>query len=211
MRERRKHPRVPFNALVTFLTAQSDRPRLCKGVDLSMGGARMRSFGDPPAIEQLVECELLVDEHTSLRLDGEILRVDGDTGDVALRFMNLTPQTRSILQELIGELGQRAEAHSAPGRSAELTVQGGVDTEAAVQTDPDVPPREASRVFSIAPAAPSVVEASLSGTAFRLLCLVDGRHTCAELADAAGLPLKETSKQLRALAERGFIIERSEV
>lgn len=217
MKERREHPRTPFTALVTFLIAGSDTPQLCKGIDLSVGGARMRTWGNQPPLGELVECDLIVDQRTRLQVDGEVVRRDDDGEHFAIRFVNLSPALKSRIVELVDRalsaagseqldpLRERTETpliasyqlHDLLGRMDRVsgpTRRSAPDDAAFRAAIPTIPPD-----------APSVIDTSLPPGAFRLLCEVDGRLTCAQLAARSPTGATDALRLLRELVDLGFL------
>jgi c-di-GMP-binding flagellar brake protein YcgR len=86
-------------------------------VDLSRTGARLRmpaaSLEDAVAAADLVEVEVLVGDDETVVADAEVIRVDADRGELAVRFVDLAEEDaqrldRAVLGQLSAQRGTGA-------------------------------------------------------------------------------------------------------
>lgn len=74
---------------------------LCTTRDLSLGGMLLETADRPlPCPLDLVEIKLLGQGDEPLEC--EVVRVDGEKGTIAVRYLNLTARSRAVVQRIVG-------------------------------------------------------------------------------------------------------------
>ena len=97
--DRRKHPRVPMEAVTGVLNC----PSPSRGVDISQGGIRFYCAGLGAKVGGTLTVELVL-QGDSFLVTGTVVRVTDlapPAQDVSLAFTDLDPEAARLLQEVL--------------------------------------------------------------------------------------------------------------